>query len=57
MGWSTPVGDYRTLGSHRIMAHGEARWEAPSGEYTYVRLELAEIEYNVQERPARPRRQ
>lgn len=57
LGWSTPVRDYGTFGSHRILAHGAGRWDAPSGEYAYIRLQLTEIEYNVQEGPARPRRQ
>ena len=47
MRWSTPVGDYREFGSHRLMARGEGIWHAPAGDYSYVRFDLDAIEYNV----------
>jgi hypothetical protein len=47
MGWSTPLGDYREFGSHRLMARGEGVWHAPTGDYAYLRFELDAIEYNV----------
>jgi hypothetical protein len=47
--WSTPVHDYRTFGSRRVSAEGEARWHAPDaeGEFAYLELSLDEITYNV----------
>lgn len=48
MRWSTPVGDYRAFGAHRLMSHGEAIWHPPDGGYSYLRFELDEIEYNVE---------
>ncbi len=47
MPWSTPLSDYRTFGSHRLMARGEGIWHAPAGDYAYLRFDLDAIEYNV----------
>jgi hypothetical protein len=47
MRWSTPLGDYREFGSHRLMARGEGIWHAPAGDYSYLRFDLDAIEYNV----------
>jgi hypothetical protein len=47
MRWSTPLSDYRTFGTHRLMTRGEGIWHAPAGEYAYLRFELDAIEYNV----------
>jgi hypothetical protein len=47
MRWSTPVRDYRTYGQHRVASRGEGRWHSPSGEYTYIRLEVESVEYNL----------
>jgi hypothetical protein len=45
--WSTPVGNYRDFGGVRLPRHGQATWEMPSGEFTYVRLEVVSVAYNV----------
>ena len=45
--WSTPLGDYRELGSHRLMSRGEGIWHAPAGDYSYLRCDLDAIQYNV----------
>jgi uncharacterized protein DUF6544 len=45
--FSTPVRDYRSFGSVRLPAHGEARWLLPEGEFTYGEFELQNVEYNV----------
>jgi hypothetical protein len=47
MRWSTPLGDYREFGPHRLMAGGEGIWHAPAGDYSYLRFVLDAIEYNV----------
>jgi hypothetical protein len=47
MRWSTPLNDYRTFGTHRLMTRGEGVWHAPSGDYSYLRFDLDAIEYNV----------
>jgi hypothetical protein len=52
MPWSTPLGDYRDFGSHRLMTKGEGIWHAPAGEYSYVRFNIDAIDYNLQGRPS-----
>jgi len=46
--WSTPVCDYRIIGSRRVSIKGEARWNAPDpeGEFAYLEFNLDEITYN-----------
>jgi hypothetical protein len=44
--WSTPVGDYRTFGSRRVMTRGEGRWHPSEGEFVYIELELLDLEIN-----------
>lgn len=51
MRWRTPVRSYRFFGPRRLMNVAEARWEPPSGGFSYVELELTEIEFNVRSRP------
>ncbi len=53
MRWSTPLGDYREFGSHRLMSRGEGIWHAPAGDYSYLGFDLDGIEYNVPA-PSRP---
>lgn len=45
--WTTPLRNYRSFGQRRVMSSGEARWEPPSGAFTYIELELEDIEYNT----------
>jgi hypothetical protein len=44
--WSTPMGTYRQFGHVRIGARGEARWHEPDGEYAYIEITIANLEYN-----------
>jgi hypothetical protein len=46
--WSTPVGNYRTLGQRRVATVGEGRWTAPppEGEFAYLEFHLDDITYN-----------
>jgi len=46
--WSTPVRGYRPLAGRNAMACAEAVWHAPSGDFTYGRFNLTEIDYNLQ---------
>jgi hypothetical protein len=48
--WSTPVGGHRQFGDYRLPGEGEARWQEPSGEWTYGRFLLQKITYNDQAR-------
>ena len=46
--WSTPVRDYRPLGSRRLATRGECHWHAPEpqGQYCYLEFNLDHITYN-----------
>jgi hypothetical protein len=55
MRWSTPLGDYREFGSHRLMTRGEGIWHAPAGDYSYLRFDLDAIAYNVAAGRSQPR--
>jgi hypothetical protein len=43
--WSTPVLAYRELGGRRIPWRARASWAMPEGEFTYVELEVVNVEY------------
>lgn len=43
--FSTPTRDYRAFGPRRIGTHGEARWHARSGTFTYGEFEVVEVAY------------
>lgn len=45
--WSTPIKDYKDYNGARISSGGEAVWSFPEGEYSYGRIDIKEIEYNV----------
>jgi hypothetical protein len=45
--WSTPLKAYRTYGEFKLASHGDARYAATTGEYTYGEFDIQEIEYNV----------
>lgn len=46
--WSTPITDYKTFNGLRLPSKGEAIWHLDSGEYSYIRLEITDIEYDNQ---------
>jgi len=52
--WSTPLRKYRDFGAARLASEGDARWQEPSGEWTYARLELLGISYQYGGVPALP---
>ena len=47
--WSTPISDYRTLGSRRLGTSREGRRHAPEpeGEFVYLEFHVDEITYNA----------
>jgi hypothetical protein len=47
MRWSTPLDGYRDYGGVRLASHGEGRWHAPDGTYTYIDITLDAIAFNV----------
>jgi hypothetical protein len=55
--WSTPVRDYRTVGSRQLFTKGEGRWHAPQpeGEFAYIEFSVDDIYYNVSHARPDPR--
>jgi hypothetical protein len=45
--WSTPTEDYKEYSGIRISCGGEAVWALPEGDYSYGRIKIKEIQYNV----------
>lgn len=45
--WSTPVNEYKDYHGIKISSGGEAVWSFPEGEFSYGRINIADIEYNV----------
>jgi Family of unknown function (DUF6544) len=48
--WSTPVGEYRQFGPWRVSTRGEGRWHPPDGAFSYIELELLELQTNEEVR-------
>jgi hypothetical protein len=45
--WSTPISEYRTYGNGlRLPSKGEAIWHLDSGDYSYIKLEITDVEYD-----------
>ncbi|UCC39789.1 MAG: hypothetical protein JSV96_18765 [Candidatus Aminicenantes bacterium] len=44
--WSTPIKRYKELNGIRIPTEGEGIWHLSSGDFSYIRLEITEVEYN-----------
>lgn len=45
--WSTPLRGHRAVNGRRVPTAGEAVWHEPGGAWTYVTLELVDVEYDV----------
>ncbi|NOX87897.1 MAG: hypothetical protein GXO77_02645 [Calditrichaeota bacterium] len=45
--WSTPITEHGELNGIRIPVKGEGVWLLESGDFSYIRLEVTDIEYNV----------
>ena len=48
--WSTPVQSYGEFGGVRVPTSGEAVYARPGGDYSYIRLRVTEVEYDVPRR-------
>jgi len=44
--WSTPLGEYRDFEDRRAFSRGEGRWHPETGEYSYLELELVDLQVN-----------
>lgn len=47
MRWSTPVKAYKDYNGVKICSCGEVLWSFPEGQYTYCRINVKEIKYNL----------
>ncbi len=45
--WSTPIMEYKEIKGIRIPVKGEAVWKLESGDFRYIKVEIADIEYNI----------
>lgn len=48
--WSTPLRAPKDFGGRLVPAAGDARWHPPTGEFTYIELELLDFEANPRAR-------
>ena len=48
--WSTPVQSYGEFAGIRVPTSGEAVYARPDGDYSYIRLRVTEVEYDVPRR-------
>jgi len=44
--WATPIKEYRELNGLQLPVKGEGIWKLNSGDFSYIRLEIIDIEYN-----------
>lgn len=45
--WWTPVSAYATFGDFELVSAGEAQWEDPRGPWTYAKVQVLDVQYNV----------
>lgn len=44
--WETPISGYKEFNGIRIPTEGEAIWRLDSGDFSYIKLEVVDIQYN-----------
>jgi hypothetical protein len=47
--WSTPVQRYLDFNGIKVPTHGKAIWHTPEGEFTYMKIDLKDIKYNIKD--------
>ncbi len=47
--WATPIQGYKEFSGTRIPYRGEGVWHLDSGDFSYIRVEITDIEYNEPE--------
>ena len=45
--WSTPISEYQEVNGLRLPKYGEAVWHFDDGDFTYIKLNVRNIEYNM----------
>ena len=51
--WETPMTDYGEFNGLRLPVKGEAVWKMSSGDFSYIKLEITDLEYNMRKFIAR----
>jgi len=44
--WSTPIEEYKEINGIMVPVKGEAVWKLNSGDFSYIRIEITDIEYD-----------
>ena len=44
--WSTPIEEYKEINGIMVPIKGEALWKLSSGDFSYIKLEITDIEYD-----------
>jgi hypothetical protein len=44
--WSTPIAAYGEFGGMRVPVSGDGVWKYDTGDFTYIRVRVTDIEYN-----------
>jgi len=44
--WSTPIEEYKEINRIMVPVKGEAVWKLNSGDFSYIRIEITDIEYD-----------
>lgn len=47
--WSTPSQEYKEYNGYRLSSGGQAVWSFTEGDYCYARVDVKEVEYNINE--------
>jgi len=45
--WSTPITEYDNFNGYNLPSYGEAYWSFPDEDFTYIKLNIKKINYNV----------
>lgn len=45
--WSTPIGEYKNMDGLMVPTKGEGVWKLSSGDFSYVKLQLTEVQHNI----------
>ena len=45
--FSTPISNYRNINGYNLPTYGEAIWHYPDGDFTYGKIGIKDIEYNI----------
>lgn len=47
--WSTPISNYKNINGFNLATYGEAIWNYPDEDFCYIKLNVKDVKYNVEE--------